>query len=288
MPELPEVETISRQLDRIMRGRRILGITVRLQKMIRGNVRSFKRTVIGARVVKIRRRAKLILFDLSNGWSFLVHLKMTGQLVFRQGRRLRFGGHPIRDGLRDLPNKYSHVIFKLDKGASLYFNDMRQFGFVKVMRTVDLEKYFLAEKYGPEPLRKDFTLTVFLGLLELKRVQRIKPLLMDQSFIAGVGNIYATEACFAARIKPDRRVCTINLGTRKKLFQAIISILNNAVRLGGTTAKNYTDAHGQPGRYVPKLKVYGREGELCYRCGHTIKADPLAGRGTAWCPGCQK
>ncbi|MFH1207577.1 MAG: bifunctional DNA-formamidopyrimidine glycosylase/DNA-(apurinic or apyrimidinic site) lyase [Patescibacteria group bacterium] len=288
MPELPEVETISRQLDRVMRGRRILGVAVRLPKMIRGAPGLFKRIVIGAKISKISRRAKLAVFNLSNGWTLLIHLKMTGQLVFRQGNKVRYGGHPIKDGLENLPNKYSQVIFNLDKGARLYFNDMRQFGYVKMVKAKELDAFFRQEKYGPEPLSRNFTLAHFLSALKQKQSLRIKPLLMDQSFAAGVGNIYATEACFAARLKPDRRVRTISVRNRRLLFTSLLSILKNAVRLRGTSAKNYIDAYGQPGRYVPKLQVYGRAGELCYRCGHTIKADSLAGRGTAWCPGCQK
>ncbi len=288
MPELPEVETVSRQLDRIMRGRRILAVHVQLKKMIRGGLASFKKFVVGAKVVGVSRRAKLVVIRLSNGQAILVHLKMTGQLVFRQGKEMRYGGHPIKDGLADLPNKYSHVFFKLDKGATLYFNDMRQFGYMKLVKTEDLDSYFSNQGYGPEPLTSSFTENAFLELLSHKLSQRIKPLLMDQSFIAGVGNIYAAEACFAARIKPDRLVRTIPLQGRRILFKSLVAILKNAIRLKGSSAKNYIDAYGQPGKYVPKLKVYGREGEKCYRCGHTIKDDPLAGRGTAWCPGCQK
>ncbi|MFA5051688.1 MAG: bifunctional DNA-formamidopyrimidine glycosylase/DNA-(apurinic or apyrimidinic site) lyase [Patescibacteria group bacterium] len=288
MPELPEVETISRQLDRVLRGRRILGLTVRLPKMVRGASAVFKRAIIGAKIVSISRRAKLVVFSLSNGWSFLIHLKMTGQLVFRQGRKLRVGGHPIKNGLRDLPNRYSHVIFNLDKGVMLYFNDMRRFGFVQARKTAELDEYFSIQRYGPEPLQRGFTEQRFLGLLGGKRSHRIKPLLMDQTFIAGIGNIYAAEACFAARIKPDRRVRSITIRERRLLYRKLMAILKKAVRLKGTSADNYIDAYGQPGRYVPKLMVYGRAGKSCYRCGGTIKSGLLAGRGTAWCSGCQK
>lgn len=289
MPELPEVETISRQLDRAMRGRRILDIQVRLPKMVKQpSAPKFAQSVRGSVIRSVGRRAKLALMNLSNGWTILIHLKMTGQLVFRQGSKVHVGGHPIAGGLDNLPNAYSHVIFRLDKGATLFFNDQRQFGYLRLVKTAALDDYFTKQQYGPEPLGRSFTMDYFSSMLRRKSKQRIKPLLMDQSFIAGIGNIYAAEACFAARIRPDRRAGTLSVPQQRLLYRSVIAILKRAVKLKGASADNYVDAHGEPGRYVPKLRVYGREGERCYRCGHTIKDDTMAGRGTAWCPGCQK
>jgi formamidopyrimidine-DNA glycosylase len=288
MPELPEVETIRRELNEVLPGKRLREVEVRVPKTIRGNVLLFKKNIEGTYFKAVQRRAKLLLFSLSNGQTFVVHLKMTGQLVFRHHELLKVGGHPIKDGAKDLPNKYSHVIFHLVDGGTLFFNDIRRFGFIQLIKVGGLSRYLEENKYGPEPLSDAFTLQLFQIMLRKKKTVRIKPLLLDQTFVAGIGNIYAIEACFAAGIRPTRRAGTLTKPEIKKLYTSIRRILIKAIDKHGTTADNYIDAYGQPGRYVFLLKMYGRAGEGCLRCGTNIKSLTLGGRGTAYCPKCQK
>lgn len=300
MPELPEVETIRRELDAALPGRRILDVQVRLPKMVKLPVRRFRLQVIGARIKAVHRRAKLLLFHLSNGRTMIIHLKMSGQLIWRPQRgRLRVGGHPIPGGLIDLPNRYSHVIFPMrgrrhgsglvkGGGGTLFFNDQRQFGFIKIVATADLNTWLEHEGYGPEPLAEEFTLEQFAVLLRRHRKKRVKPMLLDQSVIAGVGNIYADEACFAARVRPTRRVGSLTATERRDLYRGLRAVMNLAIAQKGTTANLYRRTDGRPGGMSSFLKVYGRAGQRCRRCGGTIKKIAFAGRGTHFCPSCQR
>lgn len=272
MPELPEVETISQQLTKKIKGKIIKKVEVRLAKMIEGSTgKNFKRKVIGAKIKEVRRRAKLLLIELSNGYSLVIHLKLTGQLIFNRK-----------------PGKYSHIIYYFSDGTKLIHNDMRQFGYVKLVRTKDLPKLFQKEKFGPEPLDKSFTLEKFKELLEKKKRSKIKPLMMDQSFIAGVGNVYAQEACFKAKIKPTRTVGSLTDKEIKDLYKALREILRKAIKYKGSSVDLYVDIEGKQGGYEPFLKVYRREGKKCSRCGAKIKSIRLGGRRTYFCPKCQK
>ncbi|MFA6098656.1 MAG: bifunctional DNA-formamidopyrimidine glycosylase/DNA-(apurinic or apyrimidinic site) lyase [Patescibacteria group bacterium] len=301
MPELPEVETIRTQLDVVLRNKHISKLEIRVPKLVKSPLTLFKRLVVNSKIDKVGRRAKIILIYLSNKQVLLVHLKMTGQLVYRYkkiikaggpardaSRQLVAGGHPIKNGLIGLPNKFSHVIFTFSDGSHLFFNDVRKFGYLKLLSSDELDKYFEDAGTGPEPLSVGFTFQIFQNILSRRKSQKIKPRLMDQTAIAGIGNIYATEACYYAGIKPTRRAGTLKAAEQKKLFQSIKRILRLAVKKQGTTANNYVDAHGEPGKYFPMLRVYGREGEKCRRCGNIIKAMSLGGRGTTYCPVCQK
>ncbi len=279
MPELPEVETIRRQLARVLVGKRLTHIIVTLPRMIRGRFSLLRKHTVGARVIGIDRRGKFLLWHFSSGWTIVIHLKMTGQLIYRRGSTMYVGGHPIAGGTDHLPNKYTHVIFSFPAGARVYFNDLRQFGFVELVRTSTLNDYFRERRMGPEPLQRRFTLDYFLSLIARRPQTTIKQLLMDQTAIAGIGNIYAVESLWTARIRPTRRVRTITTAEAKRLYAAIKKILQAAVRAQGSSADNYVDAYGKPGRYVPRLKVYGREGKRCPRCGATIKKYPSAVEG---------
>lgn len=287
MPELPEVETIRRQLVRELKNKRIKKVEVRLPKMVKGSVEVFKKYVVG-QVIGFKRRAKVLIIQLSNNYSVLVHLKMTGQLVIVKKKKVRSGGHPIKDGSKDLPNKYSHVIFYFTDGSILYFNDMRRFGYVRLVSAKDYNKVFNDFNFGPEPLSESFTLSSFKELIGKKKSGKIKPLLLDQKFIAGIGNIYAVESCFRAGINPVRDVKSLKPKEIEKLYKAIRYILSQAVRKQGTSSKNYVDAYGQPGEYVPLLKVYSRQGKPCYKCHTKIASITMGSRSTAYCPKCQK
>lgn len=267
---------------------RIIGLQVGLPKIVKRPLARFRRGVINARVKKVHRRAKLLLIDLSSGQTVVIHLKMSGQLIWRsRSGRLKVGGHPIPRGTIELPNKYSHVIFVTNRGT-LFFNDQRQFGFVKMVPTDELERWLEDQGYGPEPLNDDFTLAVFDGLMKRHRVKRVKPTLMDQTVIAGIGNIYADEALFYAKVCPTRRIKTLALSERRDLWKGIRHVMNLAIKHKGTTADAYRTATGQPGGMMPFLRVYGRAGEACKRCDGTITKITLAGRGTHYCPGCQQ
>lgn len=288
MPELPEVETISRELHRVMPSSRITGLQVGLPKMVKLPLPRFRRNVIGATVKRVHRRAKLVLIDLSSGHTVIIHLKMAGQLIWRSKTgKLRVGGHPIPQGTENLPNKYSHVIFVTNRGT-LFFNDQRQFGFVKLHPTEHLEHWLEEQGYGPEPLSDDFTLAVFEDILKRHRVKRVKPTLLDQTVIAGIGNIYADEALFYAKVRPTRRIASLSTTERRDLWRGIRHVMNLSIRKKGTTADAYRTATGQKGGMMPFLRVYGRDGLPCKRCDGTITKITLAGRGTHYCPGCQR
>jgi formamidopyrimidine-DNA glycosylase len=259
-----------------------------LPKIVKLPTAKFKRLVVGTTVVSVTRRAKLVLIGLKNNQTIVIHLKMSGQLIWQPKRgRLRVGGHPIPGGLNNLPNSYSHVIFRL-VGGILYFNDQRQFGFVKLQPTSRLEHWLDEQGYGPEPLSPDFTLEKFLALLKQHQRKRLKPVLMDQTVIAGIGNIYADETCFYAGVRPGRRIAKLKLHERKLLYRGMRAILALAIQKKGTTADAYRTASGDKGSMLPFLKVYGRGDAKCKRCGHTITKTVLAGRGTHYCPNCQQ
>lgn len=275
MPELPEVETIRRQLDRTVKGKKIVKVEVLYPKVVRPlTATAFRRGVTGASIRAVRRRAKLILLELSNGNTMVVHLKLTGRLL------LKHDPEP--------PNKSTELVFDLTGPTKLYYDDLRRFGFIKYVPTRELERY-LNEKggYGPEPFDASFTVVAFKKLLAMRPNAKIKPLLMDQTFIAGMGNIYAQEACFCAGILPTRRVGTLTDAAIQKLHSCLRRVMQDAIRHRGSSANDYLDLYGQEGQFVPRLKVYGREGKPCVRCGTRLKKMTLASRGTSWCPKCQ-
>ncbi len=288
MPELPEVETIRRELREVLPGRRLVDIRIGLPKIVKLPERKFVSTIKRAKILDVRRRAKLVLIDLANGWTIVIHLKMSGQLIWQPVRgQLRVGGHPIPGGLDDLPNKYSHVIFRTDRGT-LFFNDQRQFGFVKLFRTADLNDWLIAQGYGPEPLEDSFRLDDFLGLLRRHRMKRVKPTLIDQTVLAGVGNIYADEACHFAKVRPTRRIMTMTKREQSALYYGLRHVMNLSLKHRGTSAYTYRRVSGEKGAMESFLRVYGRSGERCKRCGGTIQKTVLAGRGTHFCPSCQR
>ncbi len=280
MPELPEVETISQQLARKIKGKKIKKIEVRLKKVIQArSFNFFKNQVEGAKIKKVWRRAKMIIIDLNNNYSLVGHLKLTGQLFF------------VKELKPENLKKYTHLIYHFSDKSCLIYNDLRQFGYVKIIKTADLDKFFQEKKLGPEPLDKNFTLEKFKTLLKQKPRSRIKILLMDQSFLAGIGNIYAQEICWGAKVQPQRRINTLIDKEIKLIYTCLIKILKQAIKDKGTTAadEHYQDTAGKKGKYVFKLKVYQKQGEKCSRCKKgMIQRINLGGRGTSYCPICQK
>ncbi|MCX6741097.1 MAG: DNA-formamidopyrimidine glycosylase [Candidatus Parcubacteria bacterium] len=219
-----------------------------------------------------------MIINLSNNYSLVIHLKMTGQILIFKG---------IKEWESYKNKSSAHLIYYFEGDGLMVHSDTRQFGYVKLIKTVELEALFKKESFGPEPLAQDFTLKRFKNLLIQKPRAKIKPLLMDQTFLAGVGNIYSQEVCFAAKIFPTRSVQSLTPQEIRALYVNLVKILCQAVSARGSSVDNYLDTEGQPGEYVPRLKVYGREGEKCYRCDGIIKKMSLAGRGTYYCPKCQ-
>lgn len=287
MPELPEVETIRRDLARALTGRTIRGLTVRKVKLLRGaSARQFHQRVVSARILDVSRRAKQLVLALSSGYTLLVHLKMTGQLVLAApGANLKVGGHPIA-GVRGVPNKYTYITLTLSGGRQLYFNDVRQFGYWRLVPTSGLPQ--VLAKLGPEPLAKEFTLARFRASLARRGRTSIKAALLDQSVVAGIGNIYADESLFVARLRPSRRVKSLHAAELAGLWRAVRAVLRRAVAARGTSFNSYVDGLGRAGTYWDKRLVYGRAGEPCPRCRRPIVRTVVAGRGTHTCPHCQR
>lgn len=284
MPELPEVETIVRDLNKKLRRKKIIAIDSLDKKVFQLTDKEVKK-VIGQEIKSVGRRAKMIIFDLG-GDFLIIHLKMTGQLVLKTKRGVVAGGHPIINESGKLPNKFSRVIFKFSDKAVLYFNDVRRFGWIKLVGGDEFLKF--NQGLGVEPLSPDFTLEYFKKVLNGKQKTTIKQALLEQKHIAGIGNIYADESLFLARIKPFRRVRTLKPKEIEKLWRVIPKILLYAIKHRGTSFNDYVDAQGETGNFIKYLKVYGRAGERCENCGGLVKKAKLGGRGTHWCDRCQK
>ncbi len=278
MPELPEVETIRAQLQKLIVGKKIKEIKIGLPKMVKLPLEKFRKAVACATIKKVNRRAKILVFELSSGQSLLIHLKLSGRLIFRKKG----------ESLRPEDTKWNHLIYYFADNSRLFHNDLRQFGYVKLVKTDELEDFFKKEKLGPEPLEKDFTLSEFSAILKRKSKAKIKQFLMDQQNIAGIGNIYSDEILFFTGIHPLKRIADLKPTEIKKIFEGIKEILTQALKFQGSSVDLYLDASGQEGRYVPRLKVYGREGLPCFRCREKIKRIKLGGRSVHYCPQCQR
>jgi len=277
MPELPEVETIKRQLEKMLIGKKIASVEVFLPKLIQGiSTPTFKQKIEKIIIKNIWRRAKILIISLSNNFSLLIHLKMTGQLIYHKIYNIK------------QKTKYTHIIYHFIDKSVLLHNDLRQFGYVKLINTDKVNALLEnKEKLGPEPLDKNFTLEKFKQLLQKRKTTKIKTLLMDQKFIAGIGNIYSDEILFFAKIRPARPVSALKQDEIKKIYQGIKKILTEAIKLRGSSVENYIDASGKSGEYAQKIKVYGRKGESCPKCKTKIERLKMAGRSAHFCPKCQ-
>jgi formamidopyrimidine-DNA glycosylase len=271
MPELPEVETIVNGLRRPLIGRTFTSVRVGWENIVATPaVPEFQRRIRGQQILGIRRRGKYLVFDLSGGDCLIIHLKMTGQLTIRPGDAP--------------PDPHGHTVFDLDDGTQLRFLDTRKFGRVHMVA----DEKEVVGSLGPEPLADDFTPSEFSALLR-KRKGALKPLLLNQQFIAGIGNIYADEALFAAGIHPQRKADTLADEEIGRLYQAIRQVLRQALADQGTTFDGaYRQVDGEEGRHQENLLVFQRKGQPCPRCGNAIERIVVGGRGTHFCPCCQK
>ncbi len=289
MPELPEVETVRLGLAELLPGLKITGVVVDWQKSFPNAQSAVDRFLVGASIVAVRRRAKVLMIDLDTNYSLVIHLKMTGQLVFRSNDdSKKFGaGHPNNSLIGSLPDRSTRVILEF-ADAKLFFNDQRKFGWVKLVPTSEIRNIKFFQKVGPEPLSTEFTDKVFLKRIKKRAGTTIKGALLDQTVLAGVGNIYADESLWDAKIHPATKVADVSDAKLKKLYASIRSVLKLSIEKGGSTDKNYVDAKGQRGSYLSFAQVFRREGQLCSRCGTIIDKIRVAGRGTHICPTCQR
>lgn len=286
MPELPEVETIRRDLMKKILRRPIAAISVTREKIIRMAPAEFARLLQGVSFTNIDRVGKLLIIHLSTKKHFLlVHLKMTGQLIYRVGATVIAGGHSLTKKENfDLPHKHTHVTFTFKDGSQLFFNDLRLFGYMQLTKPDEVAK--IRGSYGIEPLTPSFTLENFKKALAGRKTS-IKAVLLNQNVIAGLGNIYADEVCFLARVRPDRKTHVLTPAEIKKLYQACEKVIAKGIAYRGTTFNNFVDGEGNRGGFLPFLNVYGRAGLSCRRCKNVIQKIKTAGRGTHLCSQCQ-
>ena len=322
MPELPEVETIRRGLVKTVLSKKITQVRKLEEKSFITEGRGFDeviKNVYGQKIIEIRRFGKALVIDLENGFSFLIHLRMTGQLIYRgndflagverdnsgefvglKGGELGVvsgmkddgaikvfaGGHPTGDFVAKMPSKHTRVIFEFEDGK-LFFNDQRKFGFVKFLETGEVEKEEFVRKLGKEPwVMSD---EEFFGILQRHAGANIKAVLLDQHNIAGLGNIYADEALFFAKIDPRRFAGDLTAEEAKVLLDGARVVMERSIASGGSTMATYVKPDGTTGNYLDNFaQVFGKQGQECPRCGGEIQKIRVAGRGTHFCPRCQK
>ncbi len=289
MPELPEVETIRRGLEQTIVGLRVADVEVLELKSLPADADLIDQQVIGHQVAGLSRFAKVLVMHLDSSYSLMFHLKMTGQLVLQRADGGRYaGGHPTKSMADSLPDKSTRVIFTFDGGTRLYFNDQRKFGWIKLVPEADVARDTLVSRLGPEPLTEAFELPRFAAVLARRKGSPIKAVILDQSTVSGVGNIYADEALHLARIHPAARAGTLSRGEAKRLYEAIRTIIRLGVEHGGTSFTSYVNALGGTGDYLQHSRVFRKQGSACPVCGTVIIKTRVAGRGTHLCPSCQQ
>lgn len=283
MPELPEVETIRLGLEKYLTGHKILGVKINTPSVFTGD----SKDIINAKIIGVRRFAKVLSIDLNDGFSIVIHIKLTGQLIYR-GVNLKNPPELSKKVSGGINGKHTHVVFELDKHSFLYYNDFRKFGWIKIIKSEKLkvENSFLG-KLGPEPF-KDLTLEKFKEILGKSRTA-IKVVLMDQAKIGGIGNIYANDALLLSKIYPKRSANSLTIEEQNNLYNNILKVLKKGLESGGASELSYVAADGSEGKYQQHFVAYGQQGKLCQICGNAkIVKITVAGRGTYYCPNCQR
>ncbi len=329
MPELPEVQTIVNELNKKLKNKAIKSVFVNAPKMVQigpdvvsnvrkvknGQVKKFSDLLIGKKILSVKRRAKLLIFDLSptspqpshkasagnarlrrtsGSLSILAHLKMTGQFIFEDKKlRQKTGGkyrliNSSNAPLVQLPSKHTHVIFKFTDGSTLYFNDVRKFGYLKLVRDNEIDQVRELSEYGPEPLNKEFIWGRFFTAVKKRPKGKIKQVLMDPKVVAGIGNIYSDEILFHAKVRPDRKVSSIKNQELRGIYQNIQKVLKQAIKAKGSSVGDFIRTDGSWGQMGKFHFVYGRAGEKCKVCGTVIQSMKIGGRTGSFCPKCQK
>lgn len=285
MPELPEVETIRRDLASVLPRHKITAIKIYHTSAVQPSGTRFKKILLKNKIAKVERRGKLLILPLNDKKNILlIHLKMTGQLIYFSARHKIAGGHGATVDL-NLPNKFTHVEIEFANHAKFYFNDQRRFGYCKIIKSDELPN--ILKKFGPEPLTPAFTLAVLKKIFQTSTAS-VKAQLLDQTKIAGIGNIYADEILFSAQVRPMRRINSLTETEIKKIFSCTNKILTSAVKNRGTTMSDFVDGRGTVGGYQKYLRVYDRAKMKCAKCKSLILKTRIAGRGTHYCPKCQK
>ena len=280
MPELPEVETIRRGLQRKIKNKQIKDIVVNVDKIIKKpSLEKFIAKTKGKKIKEVDRRGKYIIIHLDSKDKLIVHLGMTGLLIYPYDNKITE---------KEIKPKHNHLIFTFTDDTQLVFNDVRRFG--KIFLVSNIDEVESITKLGVEPLEDYFTEEVFIQVLNKKRKSKIKPFLMNQKFITGLGNIYANEVLYRSNIHPLRLISSLNKKEVRNLYQQIKLVLSEAVELRGSTVADeaYRDTDGNKGKFAKKLQVYARKGEPCIKCGHPIEVVRIEGRSSFICPQCQK
>jgi formamidopyrimidine-DNA glycosylase len=288
MPELPEVETVKIGLAKSLKNKKIKDFGCDWSKTINYPVKEFRSMILGLRVEAVERVAKMVVIKLTNGLNILIHLKMTGQLVFADKKDCVIGGHPIDEGFKCLPNKYTHAKFVFTNGSQLFFNDVRKFGWVRLFDDKELKDVIEKLDYGPEPLSFEFTFEYLKNRLKQRPNSKIKQFLLDPKNLVGVGNIYADEVCFFAKISPKRLSKTLKKSEIELIYKGIKEILLASIKAQGTTFRDYRNSSGEAGGFAKQLKVYGRHGQACLKCNEIINKIKIGGRTSSFCPKCQR
>lgn len=287
MPELPEVETVRRGLEQYAKGAVITAVDIDWARSFPASPEDTKALVIGSALTEFNRRGKVLIIDLGNDHSLMIHLKMTGQLILQNlnGKRIG-GGHPTKSMQGELPDTSTRVVFNLNDGRKLFFNDQRKFGWIRLVQNEHIYDDSLLQKMGPEPFGDEFTFDEFVAKLK-RRSAPIKPVLLDQTVVAGLGNIYVDEALFLTKIHPRTPANQIDKARLEELFAAIPRVMQDSLDRGGTSFTHFVDANGFYGDYLKHAWVFKREGQPCRRCEAPIEKFQLGGRGTHVCPECQ-
>jgi formamidopyrimidine-DNA glycosylase len=281
MPELPEVETITKRLQKVLPGKQILSTNVLADKSFQGSLQQ----LAGKTITDVVRRAKIASIVFEDNTYLATHLKMTGQLIYVDPTTRVGGGHPTADWVRDLPSTHTRISYQLSDKAQLFFNDQRLFGWMKYMSQAEHDQLFAS--WGPD-ITEDSVTVEYLKQKFSRRTIAIKQAIMDNAVVCGVGNIYACDSLNMARISPFRQAKSLSDAEIETLLTSMKQTINKAVALGGTTFDgSYVGIDGFAGGYQEHVLVYGRQGQPCYNCGAVIEKVKLGGRGTYYCPICQ-
>jgi formamidopyrimidine-DNA glycosylase len=293
LPELPEVQTIVNGLKKVVVGKKITDFESRDKKVVQFRPEE----VVGSKILDVDRIAKLVIFNLDNQKSILVHLKMTGQFIWEKDPGMRkfslrnrvTGGHPTEAMLEIMPHKHTRAVFTFDDESKLYFNDLRRFGWMKIIETKELKNRKTEElkNLGVDALSKEFSVHYLAEQAERFPNKKVKQFLMDQSIVGGIGNIYSDEGLFFAGIYPERKLKDIKAAEWGKIREGIVKALNLGIKHGGYSADTYVNAIGEKGEAQEYLNVYGKDGRGCKVCGSVIKKNKVGGRTSRFCPKCQ-
>lgn len=272
MPELPEVETVRRGLEKLILGKKISNIDIHYPKMIKTDLDEFQKEMFGQVIQSMGRRGKYLLFYLTDK-VLISHLRMEGKYFY----------YPDQVPER----KHAHVLIHFEDGGTLVYEDVRKFGTMELLAPELLDAYFVSRKLGPEPTEQDFDLEIFRGALKRSK-KPIKSHLLDQTLVAGLGNIYVDEVLWRAKVHPSRTSNSLTAQEARKVHDETINVLGQAVEKGGSTIRTYTNAFGEDGTMQDFHQVYDKTGEACSRCETIIEKIQLGGRGTHFCPKCQR